>query len=456
MTTGTTSATSDVERVLQQDRDLIIHPYLPSAAHERVVMTEGSGCRLRDIEGREYLDATGGLWLAQIGHGRAEVAEVAARQMERLEYFMSFWEFSNDRAIALAQRLVDISPESLTHVYFTSGGSEGNEAAIKMARYHHHRRGDTDRNWILARRNAYHGVGYGSGSATGFPVYHEGFGPMLPNVRHLTPPWAYRTELFGGEDPADFLLRELEAAIHEIGPEHIAAMIGEPIMGVAGMIVPPDDYWPRVRELLSAHGILLILDEVVTAYGRTGRWFAAQHFGVEPDIVVTAKGITSGYTPLGAVLISDAVAETIGADHGFPMGFTYNGHPTACAVALANLEIIEREGLLDRARETGALLLDRLGELRDLPVVGEVRGVGMMLAVELVADKQTHAPLDMAAAPQDVIRRETGVIVRECAHNIVLSPPLIMSEAEAGEVVDAVRSVVERLQPDGTLAGARA
>jgi PLP-dependent transaminase len=452
MTTGTSSATSDAQRVIQRDRDLIIHPYLPATTTERVVMREGSGCRLTDIEGREYLDATGGLWLAQIGHGRAEVAEAAARQMEQLEYFMSFWEFSNERAVELAERLVAIAPEALTHVYFTSGGSEGNEAAIKMARYHHHRRGDGDRTWILARRNAYHGVGYGSGSATGFPVYHEGFGPMLPNVRHLTPPWPYRSELFGGQEPTEFLLDELERTIVEIGPGHIAAMIGEPIMGVAGMIVPPDDYWPRVRELLCAHGILLILDEVVTAYGRTGRWFGAQHFGVEPDIVVTAKGITSGYVPLGAVLMSDAVAESLGADHGFPMGFTYNGHPTACAVALANLAIIEREGLLDRARETGALLLERLGGLRDLPVVGEVRGVGMMLAVELVADKDTREPLDMSAAPQDAIRRETGVIVRDCAHNLVLSPPLVMTAEEAGEVVDAVASVVERLRPDGTIA----
>jgi putrescine aminotransferase len=190
----------------------------------------------------------------------------------------------------------------------------------------------------------------------------------------------------------------------------------------------------------------------VTAYGRTGSWFGAQHFGIEPDIVVTAKGITSGYMPLGAVLVSSEVAEVLGRDHGFPMGYTYNGHPTACAVALANLEIIEREGLLDRARETGALLLDQLSALRELEVVGEVRGVGMMLAVELVADKDTHKPLEAAVPPQDVIRRETGVIVRDCGHNLVLSPPLTMSVDEAGEVVDAIRSVVSRLRPDGSYA----
>jgi putrescine aminotransferase len=439
------------QEIVQRDRDLLIHPYLATTTTERVVMREGRGCLLRDIEGREYLDATGGLWLAQIGHGRPEIAEAAAEQMRRLEYFMSFWEFSNERAIELAQRLVDISPDSVSRVYFTNGGSEGNEAAIKLARYFHHRSGDPDRTWILARRSAYHGVGYGSGSATGFPIYHDGFGPMLPHVRHLTPPWPYRTELFDGEDPTNFCLRELEQTIDEIGAGKIAAMIGEPIMGVGGMIVPPDDYWPRVRELLSAHGILLIFDEVVTGYGRTGQWFGAQHFGIEPDIVVTAKGLTSGYMALGAVLVSDPIAD-MATSEGFPMGYTYNGHPTACAVALANLDLIENENLLERARDLGGRLLSRLRELEELPVVGEVRGVGMMLALELVADKETREPLPTVIPHEDVIRHEFGVIVRNCAHNVVLSPPLVLSEDEADRLVDALRSTLERTSTDGRVA----
>lgn len=449
---STTSATTASEQLAERDRQLLIHPYLPGAVQERVIMTEGFGCRLRDIDGREYLDATGGLWLAQIGHGRAEIAEVAADQMRRLEYFTSFWEFSNDRAIELAGRLVELAPDSVSRVYFTSGGSEANEAALRMARYVHNRRGHEGRDWILARRSAYHGIGYGSGSASGLPIYHDGFGPMLPHVRHLTPPWPYRAELFDGRDPTDFCLDELERTIAELGGERIAAMIGEPIMGVGGMIVPPDDYWPRVRELLSAHGILLIFDEVVTAFGRTGSWFGAQHFGVEPDLIVTAKGITSGYIPLGAVLVSEPIAETLIREHGFPVGFTYNGHPAACAVALRNLEIIEREGLLDRARDIGALLLTELSSLEALPVVGEVRGVGMMLGIELVSDKQTREPISMHAAPHDVIRRETGVLVRDCAHTLVLSPPLVMTEPEAAQVVTAVRSVLERMAPDGSIA----
>ncbi|MEY9874551.1 adenosylmethionine-8-amino-7-oxononanoate aminotransferase [Streptacidiphilus sp. MAP12-33] len=443
------------DQLRDADRARIIHPYLPGSVTERVVMTEGSGCRLTDIDGRSYLDATGGLWLAQIGHGREEVARAAYEQMAKLEYFTSFWEFSNDPAIELATKLTSIAPEGLGHVYFTSGGSEGNEAAIKMARYYHHRRGDTDRTWILARDKAYHGIGYGGGSATGFPVYHEGFAPMMPHVSHLTPPWPYRSELYNGEDPTDFLIAELEQRIAEIGPGNIAAMIGEPIMGVGGMLVPPADYWPRVREVLDRHGILLILDEVVTAYGRVGKWFAAQYFDVRPDIIVTAKGITSGYIPLGALLVGDHVAEALLADHGFPMGYTYNGHPVACAVALENLDIIEREGLLARATEIGGYLHRELeAQLGDLPVVGEIRSVGMMLAVELVADRATREPLPMLQPMlPDVIRRETGVIVRDCAHSLVLSPALIMTEGEAKEAVAAMRQVLERVQPNGELRG---
>jgi putrescine aminotransferase len=224
-------------------------------------------------------------------------------------------------------------------------------------------------------------------------------------------------------------------------------------MGVGGMLVPPDDYWPRVSELLREHGILLILDEVVTAYGRVGTWFAAQHFDVSPDIIVSAKGITSGYMQLGAVLVSPEIAEVLGRDIGFPMGYTYNGHPTACAVALANLAIIEREGLLDAARQTGAYLRDALqSALGSMPIVGEVRGAGMMLAVELVSDRETREPLPNAVELERMIMKETGVIVRNCAHNIVLSPPLTMSRDEADQVVGAIAQVLEQIDPSGPLA----
>lgn len=441
---------NDAELLTAIDRRHLIHPYLPDSTTERVVMVAGDGARITDAHGREYIDATGGLWLAQVGHGRTELADAARAQMARLEYFTSFWEFSNDQAIRLAERLVGIAPDPLDHVYFTSGGSEGNEAAIKMARYYHHRRGETGRTWVLGRERAYHGVAYGGGSVSGFSLYHDGFGPMMPNVAHLTPPWPYRTELYDGADCTDFCIAELEATIERIGPENIAAFLGEPIMGVGGMIVPPDDYWPRVAEVLQRHGILLILDEVVTAYGRVGSWFGAEHFGVRPDIVVTAKGLTSGYLPLGAVLVSGEVAEVLGRDHGFPMGYTYNGHPTACAVALANLDIIEREGLLDRATKVGDHLAGELRRtLADVDVVGEVRHVGMMLAVELVSDRATREPLPGIQGIADAIRSERGVIVRDAATALVLSPPLTLSTDDATTIAEAVAEVLRGARHDG-------
>ncbi|MGH2928993.1 MAG: aspartate aminotransferase family protein, partial [Solirubrobacteraceae bacterium] len=357
-TTADTRATES--ELIQADRNSVLHPLLGGAVTDRVVIASGDGCRLTDAAGREYLDATGGLWLAQVGHGRAELAEAAAAQMRQIEYFTSFWEFTNEPSIRLAEKLLSIAPDSVGKVFFTSGGSEGDDAAIKMARFYFHRLGQTERNWILSRRDAYHGIAFGGGSATGVPVYRDGFGPLVPHFHHLTPAWPYRSELFGGQDPTDFLIAELEQAIEQIGPDKIAAFIGEPVMGVAGMLVPPEDYWPRVQEVLKRHGILLILDEVVTAYGRVGEWFAATHYGLAPDIIVTAKGISSGYVPLGANLVSDELAQTVSSGAGFPLGYTYNGHPTACAVGLANLEIIEREGLLAAARETGEYLLRRM------------------------------------------------------------------------------------------------
>jgi putrescine aminotransferase len=433
------------------DRKLIIHPHLPDTIAERVVMVKGDGCRIQDSEGRTYLDATGGgLWLGQVGHGQREVAEAAQAQYQRLEYFTTFWEYSNDRSVELAAHLIELSPSTLRRVFFTSGGSEGIEAALKMSRYAHARSGQPQRTWILSRQGAYHGAAFGSGTATGFGLFHDGFGPLLPHVRHLTSPWPYRRELFGEKDPTDFLIDELQAVIDELGADNIAAFVGEPVMGVAGILIPPQDYWPRVTALLAEHGIHLIVDEVVTGYGRTGAWFGSEHFGLQPDIIVSAKGITSGYAPLGAVLVSDGIADVLTAEPGFPMGYTYTGHPVACAVAMINLKIIERDRLLERAREVGAYLLGRLRELEALPTVGEVRGIGMMLAVELVRDKETREPLVVPGIAA-TIRRERGVIVRENAHHIVLAPPLIMSHEEADEAVDAVGAILERLDPTGSL-----
>lgn len=442
-----------VEKMLDLDRKHLIHPHLPKNDDNRIIFARGKGCKLWDIEGREYLDATGGLWLAQIGHGREEIAEAAARQMKQLEYFTCFWDFSNERAIELAEKLATLAPGDLEMSFFTSGGSEGDDAAIKTARYYHTQRGEPKRTWILSRTNAYHGLAYGGGTATGFAELRDGMGPHLPHVAYLTQPNAYRTYYFDGQNPTDFCVAELEKMIASIGAENIAAMIAEPIMGVGGMVPPPADYWPRMAQVLKKNGILLIFDEVVSAFGRSGYWFAAEKYGVTPDMIVTAKGISSGYIPLGAVIMSRDVADTVREGHGYPLGYTYSGHPVACAVALENLRILEDEDLINRSNEMGAYIAEQLSALRDNPCVGEVRQAGMGIGIELVTDKESRQPLpDAAMTIPDIIREETGVIVRiSNATNICMSPPLTMSREEADRAVEAVCGVLARVRPNGTV-----
>ncbi|MCI0914190.1 aspartate aminotransferase family protein [Pseudomonas putida] len=440
-----------LEKMLELDRNHLIHPHLPKSEFSRTIFARGKGCKLWDTEGREYLDATGGLWLAQIGHGREEIAEAAARQMKQLEYFTCFWDFSNERAIELAEKLARLAPGDLEMSFFTSGGSEGDDAAIKTARYYHSQRGEPKRTWILSRNNAYHGLAYGGGTATGFPELRDGMGPGLPHVAYLTQPNAYRHYYFDGQNPTDFCVNELEKMIASIGAENIAAMIAEPIMGVGGMVPPPVDYWPRMSQVLKKNGILLIFDEVVSAFGRSGHWFAAEKYGVTPDIMVTAKGISSGYIPLGAVIMSRDVADTVREGHGYPLGYTYSGHPVACAVALENLRILEDEDLINRSNDMGTYIAEQLTALRDNPCVGEVRQAGMGIGIELVTDRESRQPLpDAALVIPDIIREETGVIVRiSNATNLCMSPPLTMSREEADRAVEAVCSVLSRVKPNG-------
>lgn len=447
--TSTIRAQHDVATLLDLDRAHVIHPHRSRDMGEPVMIVRGEGSRVWDGYGNEYLDATAGLALTNVGHARSELAAAAAEQMRGLEYYPTFWEYTNPQAIELAARLVDLAPTGLEKVFFTSGGSEGIEVAARMARLYHHNRGETGRTVILARRHAYHGVGYGSGSLTGFHDYHVGFAPMLPDIRHLTPPWSCRTELFSGQDPVDYCVAELERTIAQLGADRVAAFVGEPVMGVAGMVTPPDGYWPRIGEVLRSHGVLMVTDEVISGYGRTGRWFACERYGIEPDIVVTAKGLTSGYLPLGAVLVSDRVAAHLdsGPD-GFPIGYTYTGHPTACAVALANLELIERECLVSRAAELGELMLNRLLSLSGHPLVDEVRGAGLMIGIELI--RQGSVAEGLGAATSKLARDGHGVLVRAHENVLSLSPPLTFTDQEAMRAVDAVQESIERVATEGS------
>jgi putrescine aminotransferase len=419
-----------MDDIAELDLRHVLHPHaVVGGARPPLVFVEGRGARLRDAAGKEYIDGTCGLWVCPVGHGRPELAEAARAQMERLEYYASFWDFTNEPAARLAARLAGIAPEGLEHVFFTNGGSEGTETALKLARLAWQAQGAPERTVVLSRRMAYHGVSYGALGATGIPPLKEGFGALPGDFAFVDVPYPYRGT------STDELVAELETTIEEIGAGRIAAFIGEPIIGVGGMIPPHDDYWPRVEEVLRRHGILFVLDEVVTAFGRTGTWFAAEHWGgLRPDLIVTAKGITSGYFPLGAVLVGDrlhAMLEGQAVRHGF----TYNGHPTGCAVALENLAIIEREGLLERATELGAHLLDGLRALEALPAVAQARGFGLMAGLELLVED--------AGELSDRIR-EAGVIVRATGQKLVMSPPLVIERGDLDTIVDVLHRELSR------------
>ncbi|HEY3541964.1 MAG TPA: aspartate aminotransferase family protein [Gaiellaceae bacterium] len=407
----------------------VIHPHaVVGAPAAPVIWARGKGATLWDIDGNEYVDGTCGLWQCAVGHGREELARVAADQMSTLEFMASFWNFANEPSIRLAARLAELSPPGLDRVFFTNGGSEGIETAIKLVRLAWHAQGKPERSVILSRKAAYHGVGSASLSATGIPPLKEGFGPLAPGFVHLSTPTLHAD--------TDALVDELRATIDEHGADTIAAFIGEPVLGVGGMIPPPEGYWPRVQEVLREHGILFIADEIVTAYGRTGRWFGSQRYELDPDVIVTAKALTSGYVPMGAVLVHDRVVDMLDGTQ-FRHGFTYNGHPVGAAVALANLEIIEREGLIDRAATVGARMLERLQPVAELDAVAEVRGVGLMLGVELAGDRD--------AGPVAAAALEQGVVVRASGQKIVMSPPFVIEDAQADRVVDVLSGELRKL-----------
>ncbi|MGH3450439.1 MAG: aspartate aminotransferase family protein [Haloechinothrix sp.] len=429
---GTVAVQSRAAQLRTLDHAHVLHPHATvGRAPEPFIIESAQGALLRDIDGRSYIDGTCGLWQCAVGHGRPELAEVAAKQMRELEFYASFWNFSNPPAIELAARLAEISPAGLDTVFFTNGGSEGNETAVKLARLAWHAKGQSERTVILSRQGAYHGVGSASLAATGLPAFHQGFGPLTPGFVHLSKPHGKRI----GPDSVDVLIAELEQTIEEVGAERIAAFIGEPLLGVGGMVPPPPGYWERVQQVLRRHGLLLIVDEIVTAFGRLGYWFGSEYYGIEPDIAVTAKGLSSGYVPMGAVLIGDRVMSMLDGTP-FRHGFTYNGHPVGAAVSLANVDLIESEGLLERARTVGSRILDGLNQLSDDANVFEVRGAGMAFGVELAMNDAT--PVADAA-------RDHGVLVRASGPTIVMSPPLVITESQADALVDGVTRAVRSL-----------
>jgi adenosylmethionine-8-amino-7-oxononanoate aminotransferase len=440
----------DTATLVQMDLDHMLHPVTNLHQHARsgpLVLARGEGARIWDTDGKEYIDGFAGLWNVNVGHGRTELADVAREQMATLGFAPTFFGLATPPAIELAAKLADMVPGDINRFNFTSGGAESNETALKIARYYWSIQGKSEKVKVISRQQAYHGIAMGALSATGIPAYWQHFGPRPEGFVHLSAPYAYRNA--GDLSEAEFvdqLIGELEATIEREGAGTIAAMIGEPVQGAGGVVVPPDTYWSRVVDVLRQHDILLIADEVITGFGRTGAMFGVQTYGIQPDIVSLAKGITSGYLPLGAVGVSDRIFdEMVKVDALFMHGFTYSGHPVACAVALRNIQMIEEEDLPGNAGEMGGYLLDRLRELEPHPNVGEVRGKGMMLIVEVVADKGTKAKLDPARniGPKlQAATRERGLIVRCSNDGIAIAPPLVLTRAEADQVANTIASAI--------------
>jgi putrescine aminotransferase len=448
------------------DRRHSLHPWTHFESFTRdgaLVIDRGDGCYLWDTDGRQYLDAVGGLWCTNIGLGRREMADAIAHQAEKLAFSNTFVDMTNGPAALLAAKLASLAPGNLNHVHFTTGGSSAIDSAYRMVAFYQRSMGRETKTQVIARDHSYHGATFVASSIGKRP------GDKVPEfeyktdgIHHVSVPNTYRMP--DGMDEAafcDHLVAELEAKIDEIGPENVGGFFAEPIQASGGVIMPPEGYLKRMAEVCHRHDILFIADEVVTAFGRLGHWFASwDEFQVQPDIICCAKGLTSGYQPLGAMIFSSRIWDAMQGDRWYTSGFTYAGHPVACAAALKNIEIIEREGLLARTAQIGAYFEDRLGELEDLPLVGNVRGRKLMVCVENVANKQTKALLDDAL---DVGKRISdaaeakGLMVRPIGHLNVMSPSLVISEDQIDFVADTLRSsimdVTDALVRDGVRIG---
>ncbi len=433
------------------DRAHLLHPlHHPSAYGSTRIWVEGHGAIIKDASGREYIDGLAGLWNVNVGHGRRELADAARDQMATLAYHSSYAGSTNYPAIALAEKLSDLVYPSINSFFFTSGGAEASETSFKTARFYWKAKGKPDKVKVIARHRAYHGLTLAAMSATGLPAFWPMFEPRVPGFLHIEAPDPYR---FVNSDPSVSpgvaAANKLEEAILREGANTVAAFIAEPVQGAGGVIVPPADYFARIREICNRHDVLFIADEVITGFGRTGRWFGLEHYGVQPDVVQFAKGITSGYVPLGGIGVSDTVRDAI---NEVPSGkrwmhaYTYSGHPTCCAVALANIAIIEREHLVDQSAAAGAYLLDRLRRLESLPNVGHVRGQGLIAGVEVVADKSTK---QLFPASANVTARlteamlERGLCTRVAMDCICLAPPLVISNQQIDALVDRVGDAIQ-------------
>ncbi|MBX4994847.1 aspartate aminotransferase family protein [Rhizobium binae] len=432
-----------------------LHSYTNARAHEEagpLAIERGEGVFVYDTDGRRYIEAMAGLWSVALGFDEPRLVEAAIEQMRKLPFYHTFTHKTHQPAIELAEKLISLAPVPMSKVHFTNSGSEANDTVVKMVRYYNNARDLPRKKKIISRIGAYHGVTVAAASLTGLPNNHRAFDLPLPNILHTLCPHYYRFAEAGETETAfiDRLAREFEALIEREGPDTVAAFIGEPVMAAGGVIVPPTGYWSRIQEICRRYDILLVADEVVCGFGRTGSMFGCTTFGIEPDIMVLSKQLSSSYQPLAAVLINDKVYQQVASQSAaigtFGHGFTASGHPVATAVALENIRLIEERGLVENAKRMGKRLLSGLSRYADHSLVGEIRGIGFIAAVELVADKSTKARFDPAGrvgAYFNACCQSHGMIVRNIGDSIAFCPPLIAKEGHVDQILDCFSKALE-------------
>ncbi len=448
--------TNTYQHLQQLDAAHHIHPFNDNAELAKKgtrILTKGEGCYVWDAQGNKMLDAFAGLWCVNIGYGRKSMGVVAAKQMDQLAYYNTFFQCTNEPAIHLAAKLAELSPADLNHVFFCNSGSEGNDTVLRMVRHFWAVQDQPTKNIVIGRYNGYHGSTVAGASLGGMKGMHAQGGLPIADIHHIEPPFFFADGGDYSEDEYGLVAaRRLEEKILELGPHRVAAFIGEPVMGAIGVYVPPRTYWPEIERICRKYDILLCADEVICGYGRTGEWFGSQYFGFTPDLMTTAKGLTSGYIPMGAVLFNDRIAHVL-RDQGGELahGYTYSGHPVCAAVALENIRILQDEKIVETCKnETGPYLAERINMLGEHPLVGETRQAGMLGALELVpnkAERQFFAERGVVGTLCRNIALKNGLILRATYDSMLLSPPLIISRSEIDELFEkAWKSLNETAQ----------
>ncbi|XKD41157.1 Putrescine--pyruvate aminotransferase [Pseudomonas aeruginosa] len=412
------------------------------------IITKAEGVYIWDSEGNKILDAMAGLWCVNVGYGREELVQAATRQMRELPFYNLFFQTAHPPVVELAKAIADVAPEGMNHVFFTGSGSEANDTVLRMVRHYWATKGQPQKKVVIGRWNGYHGSTVAGVSLGGMKALHEQGDFPIPGIVHIAQPYWYGE---GGDmSPDEFgvwAAEQLEKKILEVGEENVAAFIAEPIQGAGGVIVPPDTYWPKIREILAKYDILFIADEVICGFGRTGEWFGSQYYGNAPDLMPIAKGLTSGYIPMGGVVVRDEIVEVLNQGGEFYHGFTYSGHPVAAAVALENIRILREEKIIEKVKaETAPYLQKRWQELADHPLVGEARGVGMVAALELVKNKKTRERFTDKGV--GMLCREhcfrNGLIMRAVGDTMIISPPLVIDPSQIDELITLARKCLDQ------------